>query len=157
MAEAIAPKADQDLAAMRLLRTPRTRSLSASFSKRSAMSGPRPRALMARMPLADSSAALETSPDWSCSARAAGRKFLKKPRPMRNSGTAATATMTASRHSIQNSCAMMIVIIPVELMAKTRPPAKKRRIMPRSTVMRESSWPVCHWSWKPVWSRWRCS
>ncbi len=157
MTEAMASKADHDLAAMRLLRTPRMRSLSASFSKRSAMSGPRPSALTARMPLADSSAALETSPDWSCSARAAGRKRLKKPRPTRNRGTAATATMSARRHSIQNSCTMMMVVIPAAVMAKTRPPAKKRRIMPRSTVMRARSWPVCQRSWKPVWRRWRCS
>ena len=55
------------------------------------------------------------------------------------------------------SSALTAVNVMVEMNRNTMPNPMNRRMVPRSVVARDSSWPDCHSSWNAGSSRCRCA
>ena len=105
---------------------------------------------MTRTPCSDSSAADATSPVWSCTRRA-----ITPNRPI--SANVATTTGTTSARTARPTCHSVAIMIPstttmwIEFMKRTtRPNERKRRMVPRSLMIRDSSWPDSQALWNCI-------
>ena len=85
------------------------------------MSEPRPKALMMRTPVADSSMTVVTSPCWSWTRRAMLRYSRWKRWPSQTTGTAAMPVTNASRGSRRTSIASTTRKVQTITIMKTRP------------------------------------
>ncbi len=69
-------------------------------------------------------------------------------------GTEAAATTSPSGQYMFSSTIVTTTSCRMFITRNSRPKPKNRRMLDRSVVTRESSWPDCHWPWNAIGSCW---
>ena len=105
---------------------------------------------MTRSPSALSSTVLATSPVWSCESRDRRVYSVWLRSTVTTIGTVETSTTSPSGQYIASSSPVTTTICRKLRIRKTRPNPRNRRIMLRSVMIRDSSWPDCQLLWKPI-------
>ena len=121
-----------------------------------AASGPRPSAFSTRTPVADSSTSVARSPCWSWTRRDSTRYRFSNLRQIGTTGTNTAPVIRPSHQFRWMSSAITAMNVIVLVTMKIRPNPANLRIVDRSVVARDSSWPDCHSSWNEMGSRCRC-
>ncbi len=109
------------------------------------------------MPTAPSSARVARSPCSSWTWRETTTYLFSKRFESSTIGNAVTATTRPSGQYIDSSRPVTTTSCVTLMTRNSMPKPKKRRMLLRSVVTRDSSWPDCHLPWNAIGSCWRRS